>query len=240
MRIFLYTVICGVLLTSCSDEIDLAGRAGTFKFMKDNFSGISVQDGFELYLISNNTPASGMKADTIKIESDENVIQHVKYEIKNGILYFYKEPETEFPSEVLVKISITKDSIDALMISSAKAHIIDTLRTNEIRLVCFDKSVLTGRLECKKMQAAVNNSTVETTGVADTVRMNIDNGSSVNLFDLYSNNATVNISGGSYAEITVNNEFEVKAKEKSILHYKGTAIIRSLVQDDDSKITEIK
>jgi hypothetical protein len=240
MKKFLYTIIYVVLLASCSDEIELAGRGGTFKFLKDNFSGISVQDGFELYLISGKSHTTETVPDTIKIESDENVILHVKYEIKNGILYFYKEPEIEFPSGVSVKISVTKDSIDALLISSSKVQIVDTLRTNEIRLVCSDKSSLSGRLECKKIQSAINNSTVEMTGVSDMIQMNIDNGSSVKLFGLKSNNAKVNISGGSFAEITVDNEFDVKAKEKSILHYKGTAIIRSLVSDDDSEIKEIK
>jgi hypothetical protein len=225
------TVICVVLLASCNDEIDLAGRGGTFEFLKNDFSGVSVQDGFELYLINGDTS-------TIRIESDENVVNHVKYETKNGILYFYKEPGTEFPNGILVKIYVTKNSLDALMVSSSKAQIVDTLRTNEIRLVCTDKSVLTGRVECKRLQSVINGSTVELTGVSDTVQANIDNGSSIKLPE--SNNAKVNISGGSFAEITVFNELEVNAKEKSILRYKGTAVIRSLVSDDDSVIEEIK
>jgi hypothetical protein len=224
------------LLVSCNDEIDLAGRGGTneFQFLNKNFSGISVQDGFELYLISDSIT-------TIKIESDENAVQHVKYEVKNDVLYFYKDPEVEFPSKVSVKISVTKDSLNMLMLSSVKAQIVDTLRANEIHLVCSDKSVLTGRLDCKEMQAMINNSNLEIAGVSDTIQamqMNIDNGSIVKLYDLKSNNAKVNISGGSYAEVTVYNEFEVTAKEKSILYYKGTAIIRSLISDGDSEIKE--
>jgi hypothetical protein len=234
MKRFLYTILCAILLTSCSDEIDLAGRDGTFEFqlLNDNFSGISVQDGFEFYLIRGNSS-------TIKIEADENVVNHVKYEVKNATLSFYKERGVEFPSSVVVKISVTVDSLDALILSSVKAQIIDTLRTDEIQIVCSDKSVLTGRLECQKMQSVVNNSTVEITGVSDTVQINIDNGSSVKLFELESNNAKVNISGGSFAEISVSNEFEVTAKEKSILHYRGTEIIRSLISDDDSEIKKI-
>jgi hypothetical protein len=233
MKRFLFTIICVIFLSSCSDEIDLAGRDGTFEFLKDDFSGISVQDGFELYLINGNTP-------TIKIESDENVINHVKYEVKNGILYFYKELGTVFPDKVTVKIQVTKDSLDVLMVLSAKVQIVDTLRTEEMHLVCTDKSVLTGRLECKQLQSAISNSTVELTGVADTALVNIDNSSLVKAFGLELNNAKVNIAGGSFAEVTVYNEFDVKAREKSILHYKGTAIIRSLLSDDDSEIKEVR
>jgi hypothetical protein len=232
MKRFLYVyavICCVVLLASCNDEIDLAGRDGTYEFLKNNFSGISVQDGFELFLTNKGTS-------TIKIESDESVINHVKYEIKNSILYFYKEPAVKIPSKVSVKIYVTKDSLDALMLLSSKVRIVDTLRTDEIRLVCSNKSVLTGRLECKKIQSMINNSDVEITGVSDALQMNIDNGSSVKLFEMESNNAKINISGGSFAEVTVNREFEVKAKEKSILHYKGTAIIRGLISDDDSEI----
>ncbi|MDR1594486.1 MAG: DUF2807 domain-containing protein [Prevotellaceae bacterium] len=233
MKKFLYTIICVVLLTSCSDEIDLAGRGGTFEFLKDGFSGVSVQDGFELYLISGDTSK-------IKIESDESVINHVKYEIKNGILYFYKELGVQFPGSIQVKIHVTKKTLDALVILSSKVQIVDTLRADEIHLVCSDKSSLTGRLECEQLQAIISNSTVELTGVANIVETNIDNGSSVKTFGLATNNTKVNIAGGSYGEVTVNNEFNVTAKEKSILHYKGTAIIRNLLADDDSVIKEIK
>jgi hypothetical protein len=236
MKKFLYTVICVVLLASCSDEIDLAGNDGQYIFLENYFSGISVQDGFELHIISGNFTTE--VKDTIKIEADENVINHVKHEVKNGILYFYKEPEVEFPNEASIKIYVTTDSLDVLMLSSAKVHIVDTLRTNSIRLLCSDKSALTGRLECKKIQSAINNSTVEMTGVSDIVQMNIDNGSYVKLDKLESKNAKVNISGGSYAEVTVYDEFEVKANEKSILYYKGTAVIRSLISDDDSEINK--
>jgi hypothetical protein len=236
MKRFLYTVICVVLLASCNDAIDLAGNNRRYIFLENNFSGISVQDGFELYVISSSF-TSEMK-DTIKIEADENAINHVKREVKDGILYFYKEQGIEFPDKVSVKISVTTDSLDALMLSSAKAYIAGTLRTNNMRLLCSDKSALAGRLECKKIQSVINNSTVEMTGVADTMQVNIGNGSSVKLFKMESKNAKVNISGGSYAEVTVSDEFEVKANEKSILYYQGTATIRSLVSDDDSEINK--
>jgi hypothetical protein len=223
------------MLASCSDEIDLAGKDNMYEFT-GNFSGISVQDGFELYLSSGNTP-------TVRIESDENAIAYVKNEVKNGVLYFYREPEVKFPSNVSVKISVTKDSLKTLTLSSAKAHIVDTLRANEMSLICSDKSDLTGILDCKKIQARISGSTVEVAGVSDTVRtmwMNIDNGSIVKLFDLKSHNAKVNISGGSRAEVAVYDEFEVAAKEKSIVHYKGTAIIKDLISDDYSEIKEVK
>jgi len=234
MKRFLFTIVCVVVtMTSCTDEIELSGRENPLIFLENRFfSGVGVQDGFELYLTNN----GGDTGDTIKIESDENAVTHVKYEIKNGILYFYKEPEIIFPSEVLIKIYISKDSIETLKVSSAKVHIMDTLRTKTIDLVFSGNSVLTGRVECKKLQSVINHSTIELTGISDTVQMNISEGSSVKLLDLEANNAKVNISGGSLAEITVNKELEVKAIEKSRLHYRGTAIIRSLVADDDSEI----
>ncbi|MDR1583172.1 MAG: DUF2807 domain-containing protein [Prevotellaceae bacterium] len=233
MKRFLFTVICAILLASCNDEIDLTGRSGTNEFLKNDFSGVSVQDGFELYLLSGDTSK-------FKIESDENIVNHVKYEVKNEILYFYKEPATEFPSNALVKISVTKDSLEVLMLMSSKAQIVDTLRTKEIRLVCSGKSDFTGRLECKKLHSIIDNSTIKLTGISDTVQANIDNGSSVKLFDLESNKVNVNILGGSFAEVLVYEEFEVKIKEKSILHYKGTPIIRQQVLDDDSEIEKIE
>jgi hypothetical protein len=234
MKKFLYTVICVVLLASCSDEIDLAGiNVPWVESPSEDFSGISVQDGFELSLFSGDTSK-------IEIESDRNVLEHVNFEIRNGILHFYKKPEAVFPSKVVVKIQVTTDSLAALMILSSKVQIVDTLRANEISIFCSDKSVLTGRLECNRLQSVINNSTVELTGVSGTTQANIDNGSLVKLFGLESNNAKINISGGSFGQVTVSDEFEISAKERSILHYKGTTVIRDLVSDDDSEITKVE
>jgi hypothetical protein len=233
MKRFLYTIICAVLLASCNDEIDLAGRQGIFEYLQDNFAGIGVQDGFELYLSNGDTS-------TIRMESDEKAINHVKSTVKDGILYFYKDPEVKFPDEVSVKIYVMKDSLETLIISSSKVRIMDTLRTGNMELVLSGKSSLTGRIECEKIQSTISSSTVELTGISDAIRMNIDEGSSVKLFGLESNNVKVNISGGSLSEMTVNGELEVTAREKSILHYRGTAIIRNLVSDDDSEIKKLE
>jgi hypothetical protein len=230
MKRFLFAIVCVVFLASCNDEIELANRIEEHIFLEDKFfSGVGVQDGFELYLTNDGS-------DSIKIISDVNVNESVKYEIKNGILYFYKEPDTEFPSEVLVKIYVSKDSLKTVKALSSKVHIIDTLRTKTIDLVFSGNSVLTGSIKCEKLQSVINHSTIGLTGISDTVQMNISGGSSVKLFDLVSDNAKVNISGGSLAEITVNKELEVKAIERSSLHYRGTTVIRSKVSDDDSEI----
>jgi hypothetical protein len=231
MKRFIYIIICSALLASCKDEIDLAGRQGVFEYSPNNFSGIGVQDGFELYLSNGSTP-------TIRIESDEEAINHVRSEVKNGILYFYKDPEVEFPGEVSVKIYVMKDSLEALIVSSSKVQIVDTLRTVAMEFVLSGKSSFTGRIECKRIQSMISNSTVELTGISDTVQMNINEGSSVKLFGLESNNLKVSISGGSFSEMTVYHEFEVEAREKSVLHYnyRETTVIRNLVSDDDSEI----
>jgi hypothetical protein len=234
MKKFLYTIVCAVLTVSCSNEIDLAGRQGTFEYLQDNFSGIGVQDGFELYV----HPASGAPS-SVRIESDENVVNHVKSEIKNGVLYFYKEPETEFPGKVSVKIYVTKDSLDAITVSSSKVQIMDTLRTKDISLVLSDNSSLAGRIECEKIRSAIYGSAVELTGNSGTVQINVDRGSSVKMFGMESNDVKISVAGGSFAEITVRRELDVRAREKSVLHYKGAAIIRNLVLDDNSEIKEI-
>jgi CxxC motif-containing protein len=236
MKKFLYTIICVVLAVSCNNEIDLAGRQVTPEYnILEKFSGVGVQDGFELYLHPVNVATS-----TVRIESDENAIIHTKYKIKDGILYFYKDPEIEFPDNVSVKVYVTKDSLDNIVASSAKVQIMDTLRTKDINLVLSDHSLLTGRIECENIRSAIYGSTVELAGTSDTVQVNIDGGSSVKMFEMESKDLKINIAGGSFAEITVHRELDVRAKEKSALHYKGTPFIRNLVSDDDSEIKKIE
>jgi hypothetical protein len=198
--------------------------------VKDNFSGIGVQDGFELYLINKDTVS------TVKIEADENVILHVKYEIKNGILYFYKEKETEFSSDALVKISVIKDSVRFIKAANSKIYISDTLRNDTIELNCSDKSILEGRIECINLKSSIGNSSLKLTGTTNKLFMNIFSGSIIDSFGLESENIKVNIAGGSVANLTVVKELELQATEHSILNYKGNPVIRNMVLMDDSKI----
>lgn len=233
MKKFFITVVCIAFLVSCNDEVDLSGRSAVHEFRTENFSGVGVQDGFNLFL-SNETDDGPI----IKIEADENIIPHVKHIIKDGTLYFYQDTEAEFPNNALVKISVIKDSVTTLVASSANLYIIDTLRSESVDMH-ISNALLEGKVNSGNLSGVINGSLVELTGETDTLLMNVFNSSIVSSLGLESLQTTINISGGSLAEINVKEELEVKASQSSKISYRGNPIIRSMRLDDESQLNKV-
>lgn len=231
MRKILFFTVVATLCASCNSEISLSGKDAASEFLENKFSGIAVQDGFELYV------ANGLEA-KVKIEADEKIIAHVKYEIKNNILYFYKDADADFPSNALVKIHVTRDSVEVLKASQSKVYISDTLRVESLELNFSNSSVLEGRVECLQLQAAVNASTIKLNGTAENILMNVADGSLV-AAGIETVDAQLNIAGGSAVSLNVSGELDIYARDKSIFYYALVGVFRSMTLDDESSVVNI-
>ena len=232
MKKFIFAAVC-IVAMSCSDEIELTGNNATSEFLQDGFTGVGVQDGFELYIINDTVEPK------VRIETDEKAISHVKHTIKQGMLYFYKEKDVEFPSDALVKIYVTKDSLSALIASSSKIIISDTLRNENVNVKISNMGSIEGRIECVNLTSIINNSSSSISGQVSNLMLNTYSGSNVNSIGLRSDNVKANISGGSSVYLFVNNELELEATEGSYMGYRGTGIIRSMLLEDDSKLEKL-
>jgi hypothetical protein len=240
MRKVLLAIVCFAPFCACSDEIALSGRTVQVEKIESSFSGIGVRDRFELLI------ASGSES-KFRIEADEEIIRHVKSEIRDGILYFYKDPDAaSFPVDALVRIQVNKDSLRVLKVSGATVAIgdssrADTLRTDTLVLNLSGASSLKGAVECRSIRARFNNATVDLTGEADRVEMQVGEGSFVGISgatgSLKAKYVTAILSGGSSASLTVSGELEVQASENSVFYYGGKPVIRSMILDDNSKVT---
>jgi hypothetical protein len=239
MRKVLLAIVCFAPFCACNDEIALSGRTVQVEKVESSFSGIGVRDRFELLI-------AGGSESKFRIEADEEIIRHVKSEIKDGILYFYKDPDATFPVDAAVRILVTKDSLRVLKASGANIVIggdssrIDTLRTDTLDINLSGASSLKGAVECRSIRARFNNATVDLTGAADRVEMQAGEGTSAGTSgekgSLKAINVTAILSGGSSASLTVSGELEVRASENSVFYYAGKPVIRNIILDDNSKV----
>ena len=231
MKKFIIAFACIVLAISCNDDIDLSGNNGVHEFLPEVFSEITVQDGFELYWSYGDTAK-------VRIETDGNIVSHVRHTVKNNVLSFYKDPEAEFPSEALVKIYVTKDTINSLKALSSKIKLADTLVSQNITLDISKSSVLEGAVKCNQLIADIKSSTLKLSGNAGYSFVNVLNNSNADSYNLISDYLSVNIMGGSTANFTANTEISVNAIEGSIVNYKGTAVVRKMLLDDGSQMNK--
>ncbi|MDR2424267.1 MAG: DUF2807 domain-containing protein [Prevotellaceae bacterium] len=228
MKKILFFTLIVALSVACNSEISLSGRDAASEFLEDKFTGIGVQDGFELHL------SSGDEA-KVKIEADEKIIPHVKYEITGGILYFYRDVEADFPSNALVKIYVTRDSVSVLKASNSKVFIADTLKVESLELNFSNSSVLEGAVECRQLQAAINASTLKLSGTAANALLNVADGSLVET-GLKTVDTKLNLAGGSAVYLYVSGELDIYARDKSRLYYSLVGVFRSVTLDDESEI----
>ncbi|MDR2563553.1 MAG: DUF2807 domain-containing protein [Prevotellaceae bacterium] len=226
------------VLFSCDNKIELAGNVSQVETtIDDYFNSLGVQDGFEL--IFEQTENVGRK---IVIETDDNILPRVKYEIKKGILFFYKDKSKEFPNDTQVKIRVYADSINTLTVSEAIASIVDTLKVSSLKMNFFGTSLFrSGAVKSEDLDLTLNEgSTVALSGNVLDLVLKASGGSSFKSFDLISDEAELKISGGSAIELTVNNKLSLEAIETSAIIYDGDPEIGKLTLKDDSRLDRRK
>lgn len=234
----LLAIASSVLLCSCNKKIELAGNISQVETaIDDYFNSLGVQDGFELTFEQSEN--AGKK---IVIAADDNIIPHVKYEIKKGILFFYKDKGKEFPNDTQVRIRVYADSINTLSLSEATASITDTLKVSSLKMNFFGASSFrSGAVKSVALDITVNEgSTVALAGNALGLALKSSGGSLFKSFGLTAEEAELKISGGSAIELTVNNKLSLVAVESSAIIYDGDPEIGQLILKDDSRLDRRK
>lgn len=144
----------------------------------DNFDAVSVSSGIDLYLTQGNT-------NTLKLEADENLMKHIKTEVKNGTLKIYSD-ETLSDAKSL-KAHLTFKALEKIS-GSAGADVFteNTLKADEMKVNMSSGSDLKMTLESSE------------------ANFNMSSGSDA-IVKYIGENLTINASSGS--------DFEINADE---------------------------
>ena len=188
------------------------------------FHAVSISNGIDLY-ISQGDEAVAVSA------SDIDYRNRIKTEVENGVLKIYIENHgLHWNSDnKKMKVYVSCKDIDRLHASGGSDVFVEgTIKGSNLDIMLSGGSDLTGRIDVSDL--SLNQSGGSDASVSGTVvnlKVHSSGGSDFHGYDLSSDNCTIDASGGSDAEVTVNKQLDADAGGGSDIHYKGAGVLRN-------------
>ncbi|WP_026207759.1 MULTISPECIES: head GIN domain-containing protein [Butyricimonas] len=180
------------------------------------FTKISVQQGITLYLKQG-------KEFGITIEADDNIISHVKTEIKNGQLNVFLDPNVIIRSFTAMNVSVATPEITGLDVSSA-ARLIGSspLRVDKLELSASGTAVVKLEVEGKELDVEASNAAkLELKGAVDRLELEMSSSATLKAWDLRAADCEAEISNAAKAEVYVSGTLGVQLSSAGLLVYDG-------------------
>ncbi|MDO6390711.1 head GIN domain-containing protein [Pontibacter sp. BT731] len=186
------------------------------------FKGIDVSGGFAVEVTQ-----SGKEG--VRIEAQENLLNSIKTEVKNGVLHIYTSDNISTSKGLKAYVSIKE--LNMLDISGGvKVKGNSTFKSDAFKMDLSGGSNVTLALNTKKLTADMSGaSKVMLTGRADEVRMDLSGASKVDAAELEASNVYLEASGASNVKVYAKKELSVNASGATKVAYKGDPSVSSNV-----------
>jgi hypothetical protein len=189
------------------------------------FHAIEVSGGIDLYL-SNGNEAVAISA------SDKEVRDHIKTEVKDGVLKIYYEwkkgVKFSIKGNKSMKAYVSFKNLDKLSASGGSDVGVDgTIKSNTLNLDLSGGSDFNGKVDVTNLKVDQSGgSDVNISGTAGSIKIDASGGSDFSGYELVSDVCIINASGGSDIDITVNKELDAEASGASDISWKGSATVK--------------
>lgn len=204
-------------LTANSQNIKGNGKVKTDVRQVNGFNRVVVQGLVELFLSQEST-------ESVKIESEENLISLFKTSVSDSTLYVF------VPSvKKALKLNVTvayKDLKQIILLNEVTLQSEKVANFDDIEIICGGSSRLNFEYKAARSTIKVlDNSAVSLRGYSEYLTVEAHDETEVNAFDLQSDNCTVIGSGFAEISINVKKKLGVTMSGSCNLYYMGEANI---------------
>ncbi|WP_242921603.1 head GIN domain-containing protein [Pontibacter liquoris] len=184
------------------------------------FKGIDVSGGFNVEI------TQGLK-EGVRLEAEENLLDNIKTEVKNGVLHIYNDKSLN--STKSMKAYITVKELNKIAISGGvKVTGNGTFKSDRFDLNMSGGSAVTLAVDANQLVADMSGaSKVELTGRADVLNMDMSGASKVEAADLVAKRVKIEASGASKVKVYAKEALDINASGASVVYYKGSPSISS-------------
>lgn len=225
MKSFIIVFAAAITLSSCQyfmgERIYGNGHITSKEMRVGSFNGVDAGGAIEVHIKQDATPS-------VKIETDENIVPYVDvYTEANTLVIRPKKGVNLDPSREIV-VFVSAPDFKSIEISGASKLISDNAITpgDQLNLTGSGASKISIELNGGKLMGEVSGaSTLNVKGQVSNLNMEASGASDINGYDLIADDATLDVSGASGAEITVNKNLKAEASGASHIHYKGNASV---------------
>ena len=196
---------------------------GNFKSQTRNvsdFKGINTSGGFYVEITQGDT-------ESLKIEAEENLIDNIKTEVRNGVLHIYSDKSIS-TSEGM-KAYITVKELNEIDISGGVQVVgKSAFKTNILKLDMSGASTVNMALNANKIIANMSGaSKIELKGQVNDLKIAMSGASHAAVAELIAKDVNVTASGASKAKVHADKALHITASGASAVFYKGSPSISS-------------
>jgi carbon monoxide dehydrogenase subunit G len=181
-----------------------------------SFNGIDISGAFNIYLKQGD-------AESVTLEADENIMQYIRTEVKDGILNVGLK-ESHYHNTGKINVYITIKGLKSIDLSGA----VDLQTQNKLSL--SDLSIDVSGAADTRLEMAVQKLTIDGsgaskmsfTGSATEVSMDLSGASEIFAFDMPAESYTISLSGAGTAEINVTKKLNAEISGAGTIRYKGS------------------
>jgi Putative auto-transporter adhesin, head GIN domain len=224
-RIFLATAFSTIAFTSChfgsGKRISGNGVVKSEIRSVGSFNSVDVSGNIDVY-VKQDSVAS------VRIEADENLLEYVHITVDDGTLEIEEESGYDLRSNKGIKVYVSGPSFKNFEASGACGIYSENKisNSNEISVSATGASSIKMELIAPKVKAeSTGASHVTLNGETKTFDADASGASGIKCFDLLTEEAEVEISGASHAEVFASVKLDLHASGASTIKYKGNATV---------------
>ena len=225
MRIVLFALAASLLFSSCrflgGERVDGNGNVVTEQRNVGRFNAVEAGSALEVRVRQD-------AANSVRIEADQNLQEFIEaFTDGNTLVIRQKQGYNLDPTKEIV-VYVSAPSFESLEVSGASRLLGETpLSGNKLELFVSGASEANVEVKVSKLNTEVSGaSTMQVRGNASDFSTQASGASKIRCADLVTDDATVDVSGASHAEVTANKQLNVEASGASEVRYRGNANIR--------------
>lgn len=215
MVLFLATS-CGNVMNSLNEGLSGNGNVvETTRTISEDFEAIEAKTGITVVIEQSNTVS-------VKAKTDEDLQEHLKTEVSNGVLSIYFDETINAAEERTVYVSApTLRKISSS--SGASVESVSTIKSENLDLKSSSGSEMKLSVYSKNLTCdSSSGSKITANGKSENVRTESSSGSSIELNDLEVANAVCKSSSGSSTKVNPLESLDAAASSGSSIKYYNT------------------
>jgi len=195
------------------------GNVTTENRSVDGFDGIDVSGALDVYVTQDSSEA-------IKIETDANLHEYIITRVENGVLEIYPADHANLDPSRNIKIYVSGRNFKSFQVSGASdIYSNSKIQSNEeITVDASGASKIEMDLKAPKISGQLSGaSNLKLSGATKDLTISASGASHAKCFELMSENADVDLSGASSADVFASVSVKGEASGASNVKYKGNA-----------------
>ncbi len=180
------------------------------------FDGVKVSTGIDVILSQGDN-------EKVVVETDENLQEYIKTEVRDGILNVYTDHISIRHADV-EKVYVTIKDVKSLSTSSAGDIVGETpVRTDEIRLSASSSGDIKLELYAKSVKLDISSAgDIKLTGESETLDADLSSAGDLKAFEFKVKEAEVSVSSAGSADIYTTDKLTARASSAGDINYKGS------------------